>query len=1491
MHKLLLLVLALLAAPLGFAQNPNYRLDKMMGTPIYAPRDVAVDRAGNAYLLDGGGVTKLDSTGRCDAGFSETPAGRSGTNARALGLDGAGNIYVCSYNASSTPSAFVRKYGPAGNLLLQFGSVGTGPGQFQEVHGMCVDATGRVYIVDYMYSTPRLQCFDSQGVRLFEYTIPNATYATHLADVDVDPATGTIYLLEENFFVTRLTAAGQFVSRVSMGGLGGGQYPSRATAVLLAANGELLITGVQLNVLRFNQAGTQLGIISPLGTGFSSSTRTPLARDATGNIYATIYTHDIFSDHLFKLSPAGTLLRRWGNLGSLSHVRQDELGNVFILDNQRGEVLKYNVAGQLVLAFGSGRFSAGLQFAGLSLDAVGNVYVLETSDMASDIQKFSPGGQFIARFQSFGITQGYQRFSGLAVDGSGSMYVADISGSCVRKLSPQGIFLTTMGTRGTGAGQLYAPRAIAVDLRGNVYVADYDGRRVQKFSPGGIVLRQYGPSSPFPNPSSTMGDVGLDVDGLGNVYAVSNMYASTIFSADGSTQAAMPSGGTRVSVNRLGIRLLTLTNNNDLVRFYAPTTLRPENLISGQIFNDANGNCVKDATEMPLPGIVVATTPGSYYGITDENGAYVIAADTGRYTVRQLPPVDEAGRYLQQTCATNTTVTFREYGGNVGGVNFGNTVSTTAFLRIAVASNRRRRCFRNTTSVTYANTGFVAAPNAQVAVGLPPEVVFIAANAPHTRDAQGRYLFAVGTLQPNDHGTIIITDSVVCGNPDIRGRTVCTQATITPLNTYPAPPTWNRAAVAVQGRAQAGNQVRFVLRNPTATAMTDSLALRIFQNSELALQHRYRLAAGDSLVLRVPATRPVVRLEADQPTGQPTQRVASSTVEVAALGTAGQPNPDMLVSPPNLPGPETAEDCQPIRDSYDPNDKQVVPTGTTAQRFTPTGEPLRYQVRFQNTGTDDAYRVEVVDTLAANLDLRTLHVGAASHPYRLAVSGHGRAVLTFTFDNINLPPSTRNAAGSNGFVQFTIQPKAALPARALIENQADIFFDYNPPVCTNTTTNRIYDVPPVVVPAVALGYASVLASPVVTQVAPTQGRAGTLVTLSGQRFATTLAGNTVRFNGVAALVLSATATTLTVRVPAGTSTGSVQVITGEGAGRSAQDFTVYPPPTLAPLAPTEGIPNAVITLTGTGFSTLAAQDTVRFNGAMAVVQQASATALRVMVPAGATTGKIRLNTLGGPVESGQDFVVWYPPTLVSFSPAKGKAGDVVTITGSNFAPAARNDVAFGSGAGAVVQATGTSLRVRVPASAQSGPVRLSTPGGVVVSATGFTFLPAPAITAFAPAQASVGEEVTLTGLNFLVENQPDTIYFNGIKATVLNATATSATVRVPRGALSGPLAMTGVGGRGVSAAPFTLLDLGAAAAITIYPNPAHGLLTLDWQRADFNVGQVRVYNALGQLVSTQDLSHRINPSLTLQFTPGQTGLHLLVIQTSRGPVLKRITLY
>lgn len=80
--------------------------------------------------------------------------------------------------------------------------------------------------------------------------------------------------------------------------------------------------------------------------------------------------------------------------------------------------------------------------------------------------------------------------------------------------------------------------------------------------------------------------------------------------------------------------------------------------------------------------------------------------------------------------------------------------------------------------------------------------------------------------------------------------------------------------------------------------------------------------------------------------------------------------------------------------------------------------------------------------------------------------------------------------------------------------------------------------------------------PLISSFSPTAGAAGTEVTVSGLLFADTPAGNAVRFNGVAATVLSASATSLVAVVPASATTGRIQVVTAGGSATSAADFTV-----------------------------------------------------------------------------------------------------------------------------------------------------------------------------------------------------------------------------------------------------------------------------------------------------------------------------------------------
>lgn len=140
-----------------------------------------------------------------------------------------------------------------------------------------------------------------------------------------------------------------------------------------------------------------------------------------------------------------------------------------------------------------------------------------------------------------------------------------------------------------------------------------------------------------------------------------------------------------------------------------------------------------------------------------------------------------------------------------------------------------------------------------------------------------------------------------------------------------------------------------------------------------------------------------------------------------------------------------------VRGSFDPNDKQVYPFGTGTNGFVGknTNQTLRYHIRFQNTGNDTAFNIVIIDTLSSNLDPSTYQEVGASHPYTYELlSGN---VINFTFANILLADSTTNKAESHGYVTFNINTKKGLAVGSKIKNNADIYFDFNEPVRTNTT--------------------------------------------------------------------------------------------------------------------------------------------------------------------------------------------------------------------------------------------------------------------------------------------------------------------------------------------------------------------------------------------------------------------------------------------------------
>jgi uncharacterized repeat protein (TIGR01451 family) len=142
-----------------------------------------------------------------------------------------------------------------------------------------------------------------------------------------------------------------------------------------------------------------------------------------------------------------------------------------------------------------------------------------------------------------------------------------------------------------------------------------------------------------------------------------------------------------------------------------------------------------------------------------------------------------------------------------------------------------------------------------------------------------------------------------------------------------------------------------------------------------------------------------------------------------------------------------------VRCSFDPNDKTVEPEGFLADHFTLYNDSLYYTIHFQNTGNDTAFSVIVTDSLDASLDINTFHVTGSSHPVQTTI--HSNRVVEFNFENILLPDSGIDLIGSNGFVQFRIQAIGSLALPVVLNNNADIYFDQNPAVRTNTVSNTL----------------------------------------------------------------------------------------------------------------------------------------------------------------------------------------------------------------------------------------------------------------------------------------------------------------------------------------------------------------------------------------------------------------------------------------------------
>ncbi len=138
--------------------------------------------------------------------------------------------------------------------------------------------------------------------------------------------------------------------------------------------------------------------------------------------------------------------------------------------------------------------------------------------------------------------------------------------------------------------------------------------------------------------------------------------------------------------------------------------------------------------------------------------------------------------------------------------------------------------------------------------------------------------------------------------------------------------------------------------------------------------------------------------------------------------------------------------------SYDPNDKAEKNGGEVLFSNFTADDYLTYTIRFENTGTANAVNVKVDDLLDSELDETSVRTLTTSHPYVLKRVNNA---LTWNFDGIDLPPSVEgDAVTGHGYIVFQVKPKPGFALGDIIPNSANIYFDFNPAIVTNTCTTE-----------------------------------------------------------------------------------------------------------------------------------------------------------------------------------------------------------------------------------------------------------------------------------------------------------------------------------------------------------------------------------------------------------------------------------------------------
>jgi uncharacterized repeat protein (TIGR03803 family) len=693
MKKNLLVVLGIFVGIASYAQNISTIAGGGIGdggsaitASLSDPANVAIDASGNIYLADHSNnrIRKITaSTGIITTVAGNGTASYSGDGSAAIAaglnnpwgvaVDATGNIYIADYANNR-----IRKVTVSTGIITTVAGIGT-PGYSGDGSaatsaglyyptGVAVDASGNIYIADsytqrirkVSVGTGIITTVAGNGTPSYSGDGSTATSASLMnpRGVALDAA-GNIYIADcANQRIRKVTAASGIITTIAGNGTAGysGDGSPATSAGLLSPFAVAVDTAGNIYIAdkdnyRIRKVGASNGIITTLagngipvysGDGSSATLAglcfpTGVAVDISGNTYIAEYS----SQRIRKVTAASGIISTLAGNGTTTW---------------SGD--------------GGAAESSGLNMPyGVTLDASGNLYIADQSNQRIRKVSVSTGiittvaGNGTAGYSGDGgaaTSAGLYNPSGVAIDASGNIYIADKDNSRIRKVTASNGIITTVagngsmgfsgdGSAATSAG-LYNPFGIAVDASGNIFIADIYNNRIRKVTVGtGIITTIAG-----------NGTYGYSGDGSAAIAA--GLYNPSSVALDASGNIYIADGGNQ--------RIRKVTTSTGIITTVAG---------NGTAIHSGDGSAATSAG-IAYPSDVAVDASGNIY-ITDQSSHRIrmVTASTGIIT----------------TVAGNGTAGYSGDGGAAASAQLyspvGSTVDALGNIYIADKNNQRIR--------------------------------------------------------------------------------------------------------------------------------------------------------------------------------------------------------------------------------------------------------------------------------------------------------------------------------------------------------------------------------------------------------------------------------------------------------------------------------------------------------------------------------------------------------------------------------------------------------------------------------------------------------------------------------------------------------------------------------------------------------------------------------------------------------------------------------